>query len=295
MKIKDRIKVAIIKHRLKDEQRARLLAERNRAMGVMMLVIMVASLMKCSGEPLSTLTAAFCGPRTDKEAQAMAVNAGIDETFGICHAPDWSTYTVLNPTVRYGPPEEYVELLLRNKKYGMKTFVYDARAWTDPASAVAYWLPYVGSIAGWDMGDEPDLTQFPEMLSRWKIVMDNVFPATGVKPYVNHVGQVQYLDAWSEKESLSFDQYLGDRGVGLALTFNSQVGILMCGVNAYYQPGIPAPTPASVKKTMKDLVKAGCDQLLIFGGPVPDGTNFGPITITSNRALANAVRDGAKS
>ena len=68
---------------------------------------------------------------------------------------------------------------------------------------------------------------------------------------------------------VSFAQYGGDLGVGLAKQFDSRAR-LMCAVNEYDHYGF-VPTPDSIRQGMTSLIAAGCDQILVFGGyPVFD-------------------------
>ncbi|MFT3853887.1 MAG: hypothetical protein QM733_14270 [Ilumatobacteraceae bacterium] len=235
--------------------------------------------------PQQVDTWAWCGvdpdlPQASLAVEAMAVAAGIDATFGPCKNMDGKPYTPANPGDRYVQPDVYMRLVQLNASVGMKTIVYDARLWStvaqDRATAIAFWQPVLGDIAAWDMGDEfdPATKDWDTLKARWTIMRTYVEPATGVRPFTNVLPSANVLtkaltDLPGSERLLSFAQYWGDLGVGLAKQFASQA-TLMCAVNEYDHMGYVA-TPDSIRSGMTTLVAAGCDQILVFGGyPVSD-------------------------
>jgi len=230
------------------------------------------------------LTWAFCGVSPDDPSAQTAANnmhsvAGIDATMGPCLPYD--NYNPADTGTRYDTPQNYMRLLYINAKAGMKTIIYDQRLWDDNpfvrAVAYSYWKPVYASIAAWDMGDEfdPATDQWKTLVSRWKIMIDNTLPQTGIKPFTNHtwihdgIGK-GLIDLPYNNWMLSFDQYDYDQGVTLATKYNNEPNTtLMCAVNALQQLGLPTVAPTYIVNTMIRLRTAGCDAFLIFGGHIP--------------------------
>lgn len=259
---------------------------------------------------------AWCGVNPDDASATTAVRnlvqaGGIDATFGPCNVPD-PAYTPIDPKNRYVAPDVYMRLVNLNASVGMKTIVYDKRIYstnaTDRAIAIAFWQPVLNRIAAWDLGDEynPNDTgpngQWTVLKQRWDIVHTQVEPATGIKPFVNFLGNTTSLskaltDLPGVQWLLSFDKYDGDKGVSLAQTYDSQA-TLMCAVNAIdqIQGGLPA-TPASIRADSAQLIGAGCDQLLIFTGfPVYDDTlpKFGDTSLVDRHGEATGRAPAAQ-
>src|SRR6476620_9869372 len=116
-----------------------------------------------------------------------------------------------------------MRLVQLNASVGMKT--------------VAYWRPVLGHIAAWDMGDEfdPAGKEWDILKSRWAIMRSVVEPATGVAPFTNSLPFVDAIsrtltDLPGSERLVSFAQYGGDLGVGLAKQFDPRAR-LMCAVN----------------------------------------------------------------
>ena len=267
--------------------------------------------------PTSVNSWAWCGVNPDDASAATAVRnlaeaGGIDATFGPCNVPD-PGYTPIDPKNRYVAPDVYMRLVNLNASVGMKTVVYDARIYstnaTTRATAIAFWQPVLSHIAAWDLGDEynPNDTgpngQWTVLKQRWNTVHTQVEPATGVKPFVNFLGNTTSLDkALTDLPGiewlLSFDKYDGDKGVSLAHTYDSQVSTLMCAVNAIDQieSGLPA-TPATIRADSSALITAGCDQLLMFTGfPVYDDTlpKFGDASLVDRHGEATGRAPAAQ-
>jgi hypothetical protein len=269
--------------------------------------------------PPALETWAFCGvhpdaPNADKGVRTLAMNAGIDATFGPCMPPDWSTYSPANPGSRYVDPNTYLRLTILNASVGMKTVVYDARLWSDDIAireaGIDFWRPQLNWIRAFDMGDEfdPGGPEWAVLMARWRIMIDQVVPATGVGPFTNHLPYPEVLakalvDMPEQRAHLSFDTY--DEPFALAVTaeFDSQVNHLMVAVNAL-RHGPYAPTSANITRHMHNLRAAGADSFLIFGGAnpyngdlTPDPT-FGTYSLFNRSgnptAWANAVRQGAQ-
>jgi hypothetical protein len=232
---------------------------------------------------------AWCGvhpddPSAQATANSMATVAGIDATFGPCYLPP-PGYTPEDPGVegqdtpyRYVSPETYRRLLLINAQAGMKTVVYDNRVW-DPNptvrnAAVAFWTPYLANIAAWDLGDEfdpnnpLDPNQWNILIERWNRVRGDVSVRTGIQPFTNHLESALDLalkDLPGANQLLSFTHYPPDLGVSTAKRLDSKVQTLMCGVNTFKHL-IFNPTPEKILDDMAQLVAAGCDRFLVFGG-----------------------------
>lgn len=267
----------------------------------------------------SVETWAFCGVHPDAPNAAMAVrtlavNAGIDATFGPCMPPDWATYTPAEPGGRYVDPDIYFRLTVLNAGVGMKTVVYDARLWsTDMAvrqEGIDFWAPHVDWIRAFDMGDEfdPGGADWQVLIARWRIMIDVVRPATGVGPFTNHLPFAEVLsqalvDMPEQVAHLSFDSYDDPTALALTAEFDSQVNHLMCAVNAL-KHGPYSPTSARILRQMRNLRAAGADSFLIFGGAAPYTWDLTPDpafggTSLFNRlgrptAWANAVLCGAQ-
>jgi hypothetical protein len=255
---------------------------------------------------------AFCGvrpsdPTAQTAANAMADHAGITATFGPCNVPD-TAYTPVDPVDRYVSPATYMQLVLINAEAGMKTLVYDARIYSTNAlqrdAAIAFWSPVKQHIAAWDLGDEYQPTianDWNELKLRWNRVRTFVTPVTGIKPYTNHLiaavdkALIEIPDA---DELLSFTQYTDDLGASVARTLDARVDTLMCGINAY-EHLIFEPTPTSIREGMYDLIEAGCDRFLVFGGQrVYDTTDFGEESLVDRdtgapTSWATAVLEGS--
>lgn len=264
-------------------------------------------------------TWAFCGvhpdaPNAGRAVRCLAVNAGIDATFGPCMPPDWSTYTAAEPGGRYVDPDTYARVTELNASVGMRTVVYDARLWsTDVAvrqSTIDYWMPSVDWIRAFDMGDEfdPRGADWPVLVARWRTLLDFVTPATGVGPFTNHLPFSEVLsqaliDMPEHVAHLSFDCYDEPASLALAAEFDGQVNHLMCAVNAL-KHGPYSPTSAKIVRHMRNLRTAGADSFLIFGGATPynwdltpDATFGSSSLFTSNgkaTSWANAVLRGAQ-
>jgi hypothetical protein len=166
-------------------------------------------------------TCAFCGvhpdaPNASRAVNSLAVSAGIDATFGPAMPPDWSTYTPAEPGRRYADPDTYDRLTALNASVGMKTVVYDARLWSTDASirqtAIDFWQPSIAWIRAFDLGDEfdPRTADWAELVARWRIMFDIVYPATGIGPFTNHLPDAEVLsralvDMPEQAAHLSFD------------------------------------------------------------------------------------------
>jgi hypothetical protein len=255
---------------------------------------------------------AWCGVNPDDPAAATAVRAmaqagGIDVTFGPCNDPTSPPYTPANADTRYVLPDVYMRLVQLNASVGMKTVVYDKRLWsmlaTDRSAAIAFWTPVLANIAAWDMGDEfdPNGSEWPILKARWTVVLNNVTPSTGVRPFSNFLPNSFALDKAladlpGADQLLSFAMYDGDRGVSLASSFDSRATKLMCGVNELAFDFMP--TAFSVRTDMDALKQAGCDQILVFGGfPVYGSTRFGQFSVVDRdgapTALSPATQEGS--
>lgn len=267
----------------------------------------------------SVETWAFCGvhpdaPNATRAAQTLASKAGINATMGPCMPPDWSSYTPAEPGSRYVDPDTYARLTELNASVGMKTVVFDARLWSTDATvrqaAIDYWTPSLPWIRAFDLGDEfdPASVEWTVLMARWRIMIDIVFPATGVGPFTNHFGFSEVLskaliDMPEQRAHLSFDSY--DEPTALAITaeFDGQVNHLMCAVNAL-KHGPYSPTTAGITAHMKRLRAAGADSFLIFGGATPYNWDLTPDTTFGRTSLftatgrptvwANAVLRGAQ-
>ena len=232
-------------------------------------------------------TWAWCGVRPDDPsaqaaADAMAKYAGITATFGPCNAP--AVYSPVDPGIRYVDPATYMRLVIINAKAGMKTVVYDSRIYgTDTAlrdQAIAFWTPVVSSIVAWDVGDEyqPASAEWNVLVARWNRVRTLVTPRTGVSPYANQLAETvdkALADLPGADKLLSFTRYTDDLGASVARHLDPKVQTVMCGINAFEHLGF-TPTPTSIREGMADLIEAGCDRFLVFGGErVYDTTAFG--------------------
>ncbi len=251
-----------------------------------------------------TETWAFCGvhpdaPNAARAVRSLAVNAGIDATFGPCMPPDWSTYTTAEPGSRYVDPDTYFRLTVLNASVGMKTVVYDARLWsTDTAirqAGIDFWAPHVAWIRAFDMGDEfdPAGADWPVLVARWRTVLQYVTPATGVGPFTNHLPFAHVLsraltDMPEHVAHLSFDSYDEPTALALAAEFNPQVNHLMCAVNAL-KHGPYSPTSAKIVRQMRNLRAVGADSFLIFGGATPYNWDLTPDTAFGNVSLFNKI------
>jgi hypothetical protein len=264
-------------------------------------------------------TWAFCGvhpdaPSAARAVQSLAVDAGIDATFGPCMPPDWLTYTTAEPGCRYVDPDTYFRLTVLNAGVGMKTVVYDARLWsTDTAvrqEGIDFWAPHAAWIRAFDMGDEfdPAGADWPVLVARWRTMIEHVAPATGVGPFTNHLGFSEVLsqaliDMPEQVAHLSFDSYDEPTAVALAAEFAGQVNHLMCAVNAL-RHGPYSPTSTKIVRHMSNLRAAGAGSFLIFGGATPYNWDLTPDAAFGNRSLfrtngratnwANAVLRGAQ-
>ena len=252
----------------------------------------------------SAETWAFCGVHPDapyaaKIVHTLAAIAGIDATFGPCMPPDWSTYTAAEPGGRYVDPDTYLRLTIMNASEGMKTIVYDARLWSnDPTVrqvAIDFWLPNVAWIRAFDMGDEfdPDTPEWAVLVSRWRTILDDVTPVTGVGPFTNHLASSAVLsraliDMPEQWAHLSFDTYDEPAALALAAEFDGQVNHLMCAVNAL-KHGPFSPTATGITRHMKNLRAAGADSFLIFGGAVPYNGDLTPDPAFGRTSLVNRV------
>ena len=265
--------------------------------------------------PKQVPTWAFCGVHPDdpyaaQKVLSLAKNSGFFATFGPCLRPDLTTYSPAYPGQRYGSPDLYLRLVQLNASVGMKTVVYDERLWSlDPnlvEQALAYWAPYFGSIAAWDMGDEFDPTypdQWNELVSRWGR-MQSVADRSGVRPFTNHMSYDWVLDRavadlhYGPSDILSFDVYDVPTSVATAQKYDSQVTTLMCAVNALKHADY-IPTSSSIKKAMKANRAAGCDMILVFGGDMPIDTDgfVTPSAVTWNgkpTKLASGIYWGSR-
>jgi hypothetical protein len=253
--------------------------------------------------PLAIDTWAFCGVNPDDPSAAAGVRAladagGIDATFGPCNVPSPS-YTPANSANRYVVPDVYMRLVQLNATVGMKTVVRDERLWSTSAStrndAINFWTPVLPNIAAWDMGDEFDPTkpvEWKALKDRWATVRTYVEPLTGVQPFANFLpGALDkaLADLPGVDRLLSFDQYSGDKGVGVARQFDSRASKLMCAVNTI-DHGPYVPTSLSIRNDMDSLKAAGCDQILVFTGSTVAETVhpylFGDYSITDGGGAA---------
>jgi len=260
-------------------------------------------------------TAAFCGVHPDSPSAAAAVAslanvAGMDATFGPCMAPG-PAYSPSNNDGRYVDPDMYMKLVNLNASVGMKTYVYDARMWSeDPAirtSAVEFWTPVFGYISGWDMGDEfaPGY-EMDILVARWKIVESL---GTGILPFTNHLpNRPEYgsaIDRWisqmpdAARQRISFDSYILEDAKTHAIWYRDHTNNLTCAINALKHAGYVI-TEASIEGDMAELRKVGCRSFLIFGGDVPIGTNgyFGTQSLVDANGAATSwalsVEKGAR-
>lgn len=232
-------------------------------------------------------TWAFCGVHPDEptalaRATTLATKAGIDASFGPCLPPDWSSYSTAEPGQRYLDPAGYMRAVLNNAAAGMKTIVYDARIWsTDPnvrQQAIDFWMPQIGHIRAWDMGDEfdPAGSEWYILVQRWNTVLATITPVTGVGPFTNHLGFSTVLaqalvDMPAQIAHLSYDSYDIPTSLAIAREFAPKVNHLMCAINALKHYGFN-PTAKSIESAMKQHKAAGCDSFLIFGGDMPYAT-----------------------
>jgi hypothetical protein len=254
---------------------------------------------------------AWCGvnpddPAASEAVQTIALAGGIDATFGPCNDPK-PPYTPAFTSNRYVLPDVYMRLVKLNATVGMKTVVYDKRLWSPVAAdrndAIAFWQPVLANIAAWDMGDEfdPAGPEWSILKQRWTIVLNDATARTGIKPFTNVLPNSTALDkALADLPGmdnlLSFAQYNGDLGAGLARSYDAKAK-LMCGVNTFDFNGLVA-TAAGIRANSETLRTAGCDQLLIFGGfPVYDTAKFGDLSITDRdgqeTGRAPAAQEGA--
>jgi hypothetical protein len=259
----------------------------------MPIISLIVGVIGCEPvpQPKEVKVYAFCGvspqdPYAQQKANSLSRNSGITATMGPCLAPP-ANYTTSEPGSRYTTPDQYFALTVINANAGMKTIVYDARIWsTDPVirqQAIDFWLPHVAWVEAWDMGDEfdPSTLDWSILVERWNLVLAHVTPATGIKPFTNHLGSVWVLnqalvDLPGSNHLLSFDAYPEINGrmeasLTIAREFNSKTGDLMCAINALKHGGFN-PTASSIRKHIKDHKNAGCDYFLIFGGEKPIGT-----------------------
>ena len=257
-------------------------------------------------------TWAWCGVHPDdlaarSSAASMATAAGIDVTFGPCNVPT-PDYTPANTRNRYVSPALYMRLVEINAAVGIKTAVYDARLWSPNAqvrdTAIAFWTPVLRHVAVWDMGDEFDPTaplEWNALIDRWNIVLADVTPRTGIRPFTNHLPTAigDALDDIPEADKLmSFAVYGGDLGTSIARSNDAAIDTLMCGVNAFDHFGF-VPTPARIRTGFSSLVAAGCDQILVFGGARVYGSEnvFGDSSIVNRDGTAApwaaGVREGS--
>ena len=249
-------------------------------------------------------TWAFCGvhpdaPNAAKAVHTLATRAGIDATFGPCMPPDWSTYHPAEPGPRYVDPETYRRLAILNAGEGMKTVVYDARMWSTDAAerqgAIDFWTPTLPWIRAFDMGDEfdPGSADWPVLVARWRIMIDQVIPATGIGPFTNHLPYAEVLsqalvDMPEQRAHLSFDSYDEPTALALTLEFDGQVNHLMVAVNAL-KHGAYTPTSTSITRHMHNLRDAGADSFLIFGGATPYNSDLTPDTTFGTTSLFNRL------
>lgn len=230
-------------------------------------------------------TWAFCGVHPDDPTASTKVftlsrQAGIDATFGPCLPPDWATYTPADPGARYTDPATYARLVDLNALVGMTTVVYDARVWsTDPtvrAEAVEFWQSRTRWVEAWDMGDEydPDGPHWPILVDRWHIVLEHVTPATGVRPFTNHLWwslDQALADLPGQADHMSFDLYEIPESLAVAERFAGRTANLMCAINAL-DHGPYRLSAYGIETQMLDHRDAGCDTFLIFGGVNPYDT-----------------------
>jgi hypothetical protein len=249
-------------------------------------------------------TWAFCGvhpdaPNAAKAVRTLASRAGIDATFGPCMPPDWSTYHPAEPGPRYVDPQTYLRLTILNAGEGMKTVVYDARLWsTDTAvrqGGIDFWTPYLPWVRAFDMGDEfdPGSADWAVLVARWRIMIDEVIPATGIGPYTNHLPYREVLekalvDMPEQRAHLSFDEYDEPNALALTAEFDGQVNHLMVAVNAL-KHGAYTPTSTRITRHMWNLRAAGADSFLIFGGATPYNSDLTPDTTFGTTSLFNRL------
>ena len=241
------------------------------------------------GDPPAPLdTWAWCGVHPDDPtavaaARSMAVDSGIDVTFGPCNVPT-PDYTPAFTANRYVSPELYRRLVDINAAAGMTTVVYDSRVWSADANvraaAIAFWAPVYQHIEAWDLGDEfdPDGPEWPILVQRWNLVRSQVTPLTGIEPFTNHLYWAldeALADLPGSEQLLSFTRYDADLGVAQAEEVDDRTVRLMCGVNAFTHFSF-TPSEDTIRADMATLRAAGCDQILVFGGQqVYGSTVFG--------------------
>lgn len=257
--------------------------------------------------PLDTW--AWCGVHPDDPtaavaARSMAVDAGIDVTFGPCNVPT-PDYTPAFTANRYVSPDQYRRLVDINAAAGMKTVVYDARLWSANAvvraDATQFWAPVYQHIAAWDLGDEfdPAGSEWPLLIQRWNRVLADVTPMSGIRPFTNHLPWATdeaLADLPGNDRLLSFAWYADDLGASIARAHAAEA-TLMCGVNAF-DHYIFHPSTDKIRADMAALRAAGCDQFLVFGGQRVYGTTvFGGNSLVDGAGApttwAPAVQEGS--
>lgn len=222
---------------------------------------------------------AWCGVHPDDPyvtAKVAAIaSTGVVATFGPCNAPDWSTYSPATPGQRYSDPSTYLRLLELNAAAGLRTFVYDARLWDDDpqvrADALTAWKPHTRWIAGWDMSDEWDEGQWPELARRWTLVYGEATHATGVEPFTNNLPWMIDRAVELEGDRVSFDDYNVTTSLATVAKYEPIVPHLTCAVNGITHGSLVA-TPASLRDALRRHLDAGCDSLILFGGDRPIST-----------------------
>jgi hypothetical protein len=262
------------------------------------VVLPPAAVQAAGTPPKQVETWAFCGLRPSDPSAAAAARsmaaAGIDAAFGPC-IDAFPGYSADEPGRRYVSFADYRQLVDIYAEAGIKTVVYDKRVWSDDPlvrdAAFTYWEPVFDSIEAWDMGDEfnPGFAQWDTLIHRWNIVRSDIMVRSGIPPFTNHDRNAiddALTDLPGSEVMTSFDVYTGDLGASFARQFGSRVQNLMCAINAYDHLGL-TPTPDKIRDGMGDLIDAGCDSFLVFGGyPVYETKIFGSKSIVDRTGQA---------
>jgi hypothetical protein len=253
---------------------------------LILLVILASGCARIRPPQPEMETWAFCGPSPNspyafEQLRSLRDDSGIDNVFGHCNPPDWSSYTTAYPGQRYMRPSEYLALVQQAEVLGgIKVVVYDARIWSnDPEirqEALNWWMPYTDVIRAWDMGDEfdPNYADWGILKDRWAIIEKYITPVTGIEPFTNHMSQFldqAMVDLPGSTKILSYDDYDVERSLETARKYDPQTETLVCAVNAL-KHGPWDPTPWGIEFQMSDHRDAGCDEILIFGGVMPTDT-----------------------
>lgn len=221
--------------------------------------------------PVEKETWAFCGIHPDDpslNSKYLSLQAaGIDATMGPC-MPAPVDYSPAYPGSRYLSPEGYLQVVINNAQYGLKTIVYDDRIWSDNwEESYQYWAPHKEWIRAWDMSDEWDTNDSQLLESRWNLVLDR-FSSLGIGPFTNNLPMeyvAEHFVGW-QRTHYSFDDYRTPEND--IRSYDPRVDHLMCAVNTFKHLDFD-PKPSQITKQMLEFSKLGCDSFLIFGGTTP--------------------------